>query len=134
VDPEALQRRLDLLQHLRHRVAVEGGEVANVIPLVAVLRGLLPVPNGRDRGAETLHLRAGVVVVVLALDLVPRELEQPRDRVADGAVASRRDRNRPGRVGRDHLDLHLLALLRRAGAIVRACGQDLAERLAEPPR
>ena len=42
---------------------------------------------------------------------MPREREQPRDAVAVGAVAGRRDGDGAGRVGGDHL--HLDALLRR---------------------
>ena len=96
---------------------VGGGELGDVLAPVAVLGRLLPAPDRLDRGAEALHLRAGVVVVVLARDLVARELELARDRVADRAVARRGDRDRPGRVGRDHLDLDLLRRLGRAAAV-----------------
>ena len=132
MDAEPLERRLDPRQHRRDRVALEGGELADVVALVAVLRRLLPAPHRLHRSAEELHLRAGVVVVVLALDLVPAQLEQARDRVADPAVPRRGDGERAGRVGGDHLDLD--ALLRRgeAGAVVGARGEDLAERTGEP--
>ena len=72
-------------QHRGDRVALQGGELVDVVALVAVLGRLLPAPHRLDRGAEPVHLRAGVVVVVLALDLVAGELEQARD-------ASRRTR------------------------------------------
>ena len=94
---------------------------------VAVLGRLLPAPHRLDRGAEAVHLRAGVVVVVLALDRVARELEQPRDAVAVRAVPRGGDRDRAGRVRRHHLDLDPLAGSRRAGAVV------LAD-LGRPPR
>ena len=87
------------------------GELGDVLAVVAVLGRLLAAPHRLDRRAEAVHLRARVVVVVLALDLVPRELEQARDRVAVGAVPCRRDGDRAGRVRRHHLDLD--ALLRR---------------------
>ena len=89
MDPEALERLLDLRQHQRHGVAAQRREVGDVGALVAVLGRLLATPARLDRGAEELHLAAGVVVVVLALDVVAGELEQPRDRVAVGAVAGR---------------------------------------------
>ena len=53
---------------------------------------------GRDRGAEEVDLRPGVVQVVLALDAVARELEDPRQRVPVGEVAAARYRQRAGRV------------------------------------
>ena len=134
MDPEALQRRLDPAQHLRHRVVRVLGQVGDVLALVAVLRRLLPTPPGLDRRAEELHLGARVVVVVLALDVVPGELEQSRDRVSVGTVAPGGDRDRPGGVGRDHLDLHLLLRRRRAAAVLRAGGEDLRERVAVPRR
>ena len=116
VDAEPLERRLDLLQHQRHRIALQGGEVVDVRTPIAVLRWLLAAPHRLDRRPEPLHLRARVVVVVLALDLVPGEREQAGERVAVGAVASRRDRNRAGRVRGDHLDLDTLTFARRAPA------------------
>ena len=85
------------------------GQLGDVLAVVAVLGRLLPAPRGLDRRAEALHLGAGVVVVVLALDRVARELEQPRDRVAVRGVPRRGDRDRPRRVRGDHLDLDALA-------------------------
>ena len=132
MDPEALERCLDPLEHLRHRVALLGRELGDVVALVAVLRRLLPAPDRLDRLAELRHLRARVVVVVLALDVVAGELEQARDRVADRAVARRGDRDRAGRVRGDHLDLHLLGPLRRAAAEPGSGLQHLRQGLAEP--
>ena len=109
MDAEALERRLDLLQHQRHRVALQRSEVVDVRAAVTVLRRLLAAPHRVDRGAEPIHLAARVVVVVLALHRVAGELEQARDRVAVRTVSPVRDVERPGRVGRDHLHLHTLA-------------------------
>src|SRR6266540_1542168 len=44
VDPEALEGRLDLLQHRGDRIALLGGQVLDVVPVVALLRRLLPAP------------------------------------------------------------------------------------------
>ena len=82
-------------------------------PRAAPRRGARPRPT-RGSGPSG----AGVVVVVLALDVVAGELEQPRDGVAVRAVPCRRDGDRPGRIGRDQLDLDALARRRRAGAVV----------------
>ena len=78
VDAEPLERRLDRLAHRRDGIVSR--EVAEVVAVVAVLGRLLPAPHRLDRRAELVHLRAGVVVVVLALDVVARRLEEPRDR------------------------------------------------------
>ena len=68
-----------------------------------------PRASAQDRLAELAHLRAGVVDVELALDLVAVEGEQARERVAVGGVARVADVHRPGRVGRDELDEDPLA-------------------------
>ena len=52
VDPEALERRLDLRQHLGHRVALLARQLRDVLAPVAVLRWLLPAPDRLDRGSE----------------------------------------------------------------------------------
>ena len=132
MDPEALHRRLDPLQHLRHRIVRQPRQLGDVGAVVAVLRRLLATAPGLDRRAEPLHLRAGVVVVVLALDLVAGEGEQARDRVAVGAVARGRDRDRAGRVRGDHLDLDPLLRLGRAAAVLHAGREHLRERVAVP--
>jgi len=132
VDAEALEARLDLAEHVRDRVALEPRELLDVRAGVAFLGRRLPLPGRLDGRPEPLHLGARVVVVVLALHPVAGEGEQPCDRVAVGAVPRRGDRDRAGRVRRDHLHLHPLARLGRAGAVVAAGGDDLAERLAEP--
>ncbi len=100
---------LDPLEHRRHGIAGECRELGDVLAAVAVLGRLLPAPDRLDRRVEPLHLRPGVVVVVLALDLVAGEREQPGHGVAVGAVPGVRDGDRAGRVGRDHLHLDPLA-------------------------
>ena len=132
MDAEALERRLDLRQHRGHGVAVQLGQRVHVLTLVAVLRRLLAAADGVHGCPELLHLRAGVVVVVLALDLVPGQLEQSRDGVADRAVPGRGDGDRAGRVRRDHLDLDALPRLRPGGSEARPRAEDLAQRLAVP--
>ena len=116
VDAEPLEGGLDLAEHPRDRVALLACEAGDVLAAVAVLGWLLSAPDGVDGRAEEVHLRAGVVVVVLALDVVAGELEQPGDGVAVGAVPRGGDGDRPGRVRRDELDLDALRGLRRAGA------------------
>ena len=75
---------------LGHRgLAAEGLEVARL-----------------HRGAEPIHLRAGVVEVVLALDGLAHRLEQARDRVAQDRVARVPDVQRARRVGAHELHLH----------------------------
>src|SRR4051812_12764012 len=132
VDPESLERRLDLLQHERHRIALARSEVVDVRTLVAVLRRLLAAPHCLDRRPEPTDLRARVVVVVLALDLVPRQLEKAGKRVAVRAVASRRDGDGAGWIGGDHLDLDALAPAAIPSAVRVAGLEDLRQRGREP--
>ena len=132
VDAEPLERLLDALEHHRHRVAGERGQLGHVRARVPVLGRLLAAPERFDGVAEAVHLRAGVVVVVLALDVVTGEGQQPRHRVAVRAVPRVRDRDRPGRVRRDHLDLDPLRRRRRPRAERVPGREDLAERLREP--
>ena len=108
------------------------GELLDVLPAVAVLGRLLPTPRRVDGRAEAVHLRARVVVVVLPLDVVAREREQARDAVPVGGVARRRDRDRPGRVRRDHLDLKALAWVGPAGPVVATGFEQLRQRVAVP--
>ena len=58
-----------------------------------------------DRAGELVDLGAGVVDVVLARDGEAGLLEQRRQRVADHGAAAMADMHRPGRVGRDVLDI-----------------------------
>ena len=88
VDAEALHRRLDRREHLGDRIAVALARAPR-----CSRRGSRPPAPARRAGPRRPSARkrsiwrAGVVVVVLALDLVAGELEQPRDRVAERAVA-----------------------------------------------
>ena len=91
-----------------------------------------PPPRGFDRGVKSLHLRSRVVVVVLALDVVPDEGEQPRDRVAVGGVPSRRDGQRACGVGGDHLDLDPLGVAGCAATERCACAEDLEQPCDQP--
>src|SRR5262249_35408017 len=70
-------------------------------------------------GVERLHPAAGVVDVVLALHPVAGEVEQVRQRVAERAGPAVGGVEDAGRVGRDELDLHPLALAELDPAVVR---------------
>ena len=102
------------------------GELGHVVALVAVLRHRLVARAGAHRRAEPLDLRAGVVEVVLADDLVAGQREQPGERVAVGGVAGAGRGQRAGRVGGDVLDVDLLRALRDGRAPVLARRSDLA--------
>ena len=109
VDAEPLERRSIGSSIARHRVASRWRARRRSRPDSRPRAAPRPRRARLDGRAEPVHLRAGVVVVVLALDLVPGELEQPCDRVPVGGVAGRRDGDRAGRIGRDHLHLDPLA-------------------------
>ena len=111
---------LDVVEHLLAAPAAGLGDVVGpVVPRaevgdelagIAVLGNGLAVLAGEHARAEAPHLAAGVVDVVLAGDLVPRALEEPGERVAVGREPAVADVQRPGRVGRDELDHHPLAV------------------------
>src|SRR6185503_19067074 len=100
------------------RVAVDLRELVDVITLVPALGRLLPPSPRLDGGAKELDLPAGVVEVVLALDLVSRVVEDPRDGVAVRSVSGGPDGQRACRIGGDELDLDLLRRLRCAGSVI----------------
>ena len=133
MDPEALEGLLDLLEHLRDGVAFERGQIDEVGALIAILGRLLSSADRLHGRPEPVHLRTGVVVVVLALDGMARVRQHPRERVAVRAVRGR-DRDRAGRVRRDHLDLDSLNGVGKAGAIPLSGLEDLRERLPIPGR
>ena len=134
VDPEALERLLHRLEHRGDRIALVAGEVLDVRAVVAVLGDRLAVPRGLDGEAEALHLTARIVVVVLALDSIAGEVEQPRDAVSVRPVSGVRDEDRPGRVRGDHLDLDVLGQRDPAAAVALAHLRERGdeERVCEP--
>ncbi len=108
------------------------GDLKDVIALVDLLgvgdvgAALLQVAQP-DAEGEDLHLPAGVVDVVLALDAVPRRLEHPHEGVAVGRPPPVPDVQRAGRVGRDKLDLNPLGALLHAAAVALPLHQHLAD-------
>ena len=132
MDPEALERGFDLLEHGSDRVGVELRELPHVVAVVSVHGRIFSPPDRIDRGPKAVHLRAGVVVVVLALNRVTRECEHSRERVPVGRVSCVRDVDRTGRVRRDHLDLEALPRCGPARPVVAARGEHLRERVAVP--
>jgi len=132
VDPEALEARLDALEHSRHRVARRLGEPHDVVPAVPVLGWFFTPARRLDRLPELVHLAAGVVVVVLALDRVARKREEPCYAVAVGTVPGRCDRDRACWVRRHHLDLNTLACGGRITPEAVAVLEDAGERFSEP--
>ena len=111
-------------------------EVHDVVTVVAVLRHLRLAPQelqvpGLHRGAEPVHLPAGVVEVVLALDPPPGRLEEAGERIAERRVAGVADMQRAGRVRRDELDLNGSAV-RLGPSVSGAPGHGVAEHVAEP--
>ena len=131
VHAEALECRLDALEHPRHRVAGLCGEVRDVRAAIALLGRLLSYPDSLHGFAEQLHLPSRVVVVVLSHDDVARERQETGDGVAVSAVAGVRDSEGPRRVRGHHLDLHALGRGREAAA--EGLGlEDRAQRVDEP--
>src|SRR3954451_18216085 len=82
-----------------------GGELGDVLALVAVLGRLVTARPRLDRLGEPPDLAALVVEVVLAVDGVAGKREDPGERVAVRGVAAARRGQRAGRVGRDELEV-----------------------------
>ena len=110
------------------------GQLDDVIAGVAVLGRLLTRASARrSSAANSSHLGAGVVEVVLALDRVPAVLEHPRERVAVGGAAAAGGGHRPGRVGAHELDQDPLAPRRLRCAPSRSpAASSGGDRLAVP--
>ena len=79
------------------------------------------------RAGENIDLRAGVVDVILALDLEPGLGQQRRERVADDSAPAVADMHWPGRVGRDEFDIDPLAAADWRIAKTGAGAQDRAQ-------
>ncbi len=79
------------------------------------------------RAGEQVHLRAGVVDVVLALDPKPGFGQQCRERIADHGAAAVADMHRPGRVGRNEFDIDPLAAADRRIAKAGSGSEDRAQ-------
>ena len=94
---------LELLGHVDHIGALVAAfgqrDLASELLLIASEQG----------AAEEPDLRAGVIDVVLALDLKSGGVEHRGQRIAEDCAASVADLQRAGRVGRDELDLHPMA-------------------------
>src|SRR5690606_17394037 len=121
-EPHRLQRGLRLIATAsisfgRHQ---RPGQVHHISAVIAVVGnpprladGLL-VP-GPDAARKARDLLAGIVVVVLAIDLPPGPIEHLRDRVAERCLPAVADVQRPRRIRRDELDHYWLP-----GAVLRA--------------
>ena len=72
------------------------------------------------RAREGIDLGAGVVDVILARDLEAGLGQQRGQRIADDGAAGMADMQRPGRIGRDILDIDRAARPDLRGAVVRA--------------
>src|SRR5688500_8972917 len=79
-----------------------------------------------------IHLGAGIVVVVLALDLPASLGQHARQAVADGRVARMPNVQRPGWVGTDEFDLHPPPSAQWHRAVARAFADDRVDLLAQP--
>ena len=129
------EQRQPLAVGLANEAAAElGGErlahgdevIARIEPLrdrADVLAQRLAVAQMR-RAGERVDLAAGVVDVVLARHCMAGEFEQPRQRIAHHRAAAMAHVHRPGRVGRDVLDIDPLARTHRRATIGAALRGD----------
>ena len=130
----ALRHRLELVAMLgRERLPDRHEVIAGIEPfrnLADVLAERFAVAQvGRAR--EHIDLRAGVVDVIFARDVVACKIQQTAQRVAEHRAAAMADMHRPGRIGRDVFDIDLGAVADRAFAVSRAFAQH-REQFARP--
>ena len=107
--------------------------VARIQPfrdLADVLAERFPVAQ-ECRAREHVDLRAGVVDVIFARDVVACKIQQAAQRVAEHRAAAMADMHRSGRIGRDVFDIDLGAVADRAFAVGRALAQH-REQLGRP--
>src|SRR5450759_3083901 len=127
-----LRLRLGQLLDARQVVARHLGDLGHVRARVPTLRGLGAVEPRVDRKAELPRLRVVGVDVVLTLDLVVRELEQPADRVAEDRAAAVSDVKGTGRVDARELDLQPLATPDVHRPVARSHGCHALDQLLQP--
>src|SRR4029077_9586392 len=146
LDPEARQGGADRVDHQLDAAGTDRLEVAGVDPLggdrlaqlghvlafVAVLGQLFSLHPGGDRAGEVGDLGAGVVDVVLALDLVTDRAQQSHHRVTVGRAATAADVQRAGRVGGNELDHDLFRRPGRGRAEVLTRADEAGERAPVP--
>ena len=132
---DALRHRLQLVAVLgRERLPDRHEIIAGIKPfrnLADVLAERFAVAQER-RAREHVDLRAGVVDVIFARDVVAGKIKQAAQRVAEHRAAAMADMHRPGRIGRDVFDIDLGAVADRAFAVSRAFAQHRAA--VRPPR
>ncbi len=84
--------------------------------------------HGVEGGTKVVHLHAAVVDVELAGDLGSGSSENPAEGVSDRRPTGVAEVQRPGRVGRDELEVHPLAV---QGVGVSVLGAGLDDRASE---
>ncbi len=88
-----------------HVVGHRRRQLVDVVAVVAIVGHGVATPEGRHRRAEVPDLRARIVEVVLAGDLLTTGLEDAAEHVADECPARVPDVQRSGRVGRHEFDV-----------------------------
>jgi hypothetical protein len=156
IGTELVQRGLDLLEHQLYAARAEDlpslglgqcarirlarlnalvdhrpRNVLDVLAAVAVGRDLTAHRAGQKGIGEVVDLIAVIVEVVLAHHLGAREGQDPSQSVADGGPPGMPDVQRPGRIGRDVLQIHHAARLDGAAPVIRA---GLHDRTRQFPR
>ena len=86
------------------------------------------------RAREHVDLRAGVVDVIFARDVVAGKIKQAAQRIAEHRAAAMADMHRPGRIGRDVFDIDLGAVADRAFAVGRGLAQHGAQLVRPRPQ
>ena len=98
--------------------------------LADVLAERLAIAQER-RAREHIDLRAGIVDVIFAGDVIARERQQACQRIAEHRAPAVADMHRPGRIGRDIFDIDLFGRADSAAAIGIALAQTVRSASAQ---
>ena len=108
------------------------GHVDQVRALVTVFRRRLAAVSGHQRGRERVELTSGVIQVVLAVHSCALGGQQVGDRVPDRHPPAAAGVQRPGRIGRNELQIDREVGVRIAVAVLGAAGDDRPQHVVEP--
>ena len=126
----ALRHRLQLVAMLSRERLPDRHEI---VPRIQPFRNLADVFAKRFavaqecRAREHVDLRAGIVDVIFARDVVAGKIKQAAQRVAEHRAPAVADMHRSGRIGRDVFDIDLGAVADRAFAVGRSLAQHGAQ-------
>ena len=129
--PDDRQRLIIIhVRQLRPGSQSLAAKIGDVLPRIAALRDRSTLDGGQDGGGEGVHLRSGVIDVVLRRHRRAAGAQHTGDRVAQCGPAGVGQMQGPGGIGRDELHVDGVARQGVIGAVGGPCLDDGAGELA----